>query len=71
LDYLYDINTYLISTSGCGEYAQIVKEKSTLRKILKVSQGIIGDVYDHKDTIHILDAIEKKVFDLTQVTTGQ
>jgi len=40
-DYLYDISLFLISPSICGEYGKIVKEKSVLRSILKVSQHII------------------------------
>ena len=46
--------------------AKIVKEKSVLRSILKACQNIIGDVYDQKDTLEIIDAIQKRIFDLTQ-----
>jgi len=66
-EYLYDLNTFLLTTSPCGEYAQLVKEKSILRWILKVCQKITWDVYDQKDTTEILDSIEKRIFDLTQV----
>ena len=34
IDYLYELSTFLLTTSSCPEYAQIVKEKSTLRSIL-------------------------------------
>lgn len=67
VDYLYELSTHVLSTSHCPEYAQIVKEKATLRKVLSTSQSIIGDVYDQKDTIDILESIEKRIFDLTQV----
>lgn len=67
VDYLYEINAYLLTTSQCPTYAQIVKDKSTLRNILRTSQWIIGDVYEQKDTIEILEAIEKRIFDLTQI----
>lgn len=66
IDYLYDLSSFLMSTSSCGEYSKIVKDKSTLRNILKVSQKIIWDVYQQKDTSEILDDIEKKIFELTQ-----
>lgn len=66
-DYLFELSTVLLSTASCGEYAQIVKEKSVLRSILKVTQQISGDVFDQKDTITILDQIEKRIFDLTQI----
>ena len=69
IDYLYELSTFLLSTSGCGDYSKIVKDKSTLRKILKTSQNIIGDVYKQEDTIKIMDSIEKSIFDLTQNQT--
>ncbi len=65
-DYLYEISTAVLTTSVAGEYAKIVKEKSVLRSILKASQGIIGDVYEQKDTLEIVDSIQKRIFDLTQ-----
>jgi len=67
-DYLYELSTFLLSSSSCAEYAKIVKEKSTLRAVLKVSQNIMWDVYEQKDTIDILQNIEKRIFDLTQVS---
>jgi replicative DNA helicase len=69
-DYLYDVSSFLLSTSTCAEYARIVKEKAVLRNILKVSQSIIGDVFEQKDTINILDQIEKRIFDLTQIRSS-
>jgi len=66
INYLYDLSGFLLSTSWCGEYADIVKEKSILRKVLSVCQQMIGDVYDQWDTLAIMDQLEKKIFDLTQ-----
>lgn len=65
-DYLYELSSFLLSTSSCAEYVKIVKEKSVLRNILKTSQKIIGDVYEQKDTLVVLQDIEKRIFDLTQ-----
>lgn len=65
-DYLYEISTAVMTTAVGGEYAKIVKEKAVLRNILKACQGIIGDVYEHKDTLEIIDSIQKRIFDLTQ-----
>lgn len=65
-DYLYELSSFLLSTSSCAEYVKIVKEKSVLRNILKTSQKIIGDVYEQKDTLMVLQDIEKRIFDLTQ-----
>lgn len=70
IDYLYELSTFLLSTSGCTDYSKIVKDKSTLRKILKVSQNIIWDVYKQWETLDIMESIEKNIFDLTQNQTG-
>lgn len=68
-DYLYELSIFVMTTATAGEYAKIVKEKAVLRNILKATQGIIGDVYEQKDTIEIVDAIQKRIFDLTQYDT--
>jgi replicative DNA helicase len=60
-----------LSTSSCAEYVKIIKEKSVLRNILKTSQKIIGDVYEQKDTLMVLQDIEKRVFDLTQSNVSE
>lgn len=70
IDFLYELSAFLLSTHPCAEYSKIVKEKSLLRQVLKVCQGISGDVYEQKDTIEIFDAIEKRIFDLTQNEFG-
>ncbi len=70
IDYLYDLAGYAFSTTSCPEYADIVKEKSILRQILKTTQGIVGDVYKQDDASEILSNIEKRIFDLTQFETG-
>jgi replicative DNA helicase len=67
-DYLYELSTFLLTSSAADEYIKIVKEKSILRNILKVSQKIIGDVYEQRETFDILQNIEKRIFDLTQNT---
>ena len=67
-DYLYELSGFLLTSSAADEYIKIVKEKAILRNILKVSQRIIGDVYEQKETFDILQNIEKRIFDLTQNT---
>lgn len=69
LEYLYELSTFLLSTSWCSEYSKIVKDKSLLRQILKTSQNIIWDVYKQENTTNILESIEKNIFDLTQSQT--
>lgn len=68
-DYVYELSLFMMTAATAGEYGKIVKEKAVLRSILKACQGIIGDVYDQKDTLEIVDAIQKRIFDLTQYDT--
>ncbi len=70
MDYLYELSGFLLSISWINEYAQIIKEKSILRKILSVCQQMIGSVYDQSDASQIMEQIEKKIFDLTQTSIG-
>lgn len=66
LNYLYDLSGFLLSTAGVAEHADIVKEKSVLRRVLFVCQQMIWNVYEENDTLTIMDQLEKKIFDLTQ-----
>ena len=66
-DYINELAIFVVSPSVAYDYAKIVKEKSVLRRILKVSQDIVGKVYEEKDVREILDTIESKIFNLTQV----
>lgn len=65
-DYVAEVSAFALSTSTCAEYAQIVKEKSVLRNILSTCHHIAWDVHSQKETIEILESIEKRIFDLTQ-----
>jgi replicative DNA helicase len=56
-----------MSATAAPEYAKIVKEKAILRNILKTCQSISGDVYEQEAVPMILEKIEKRIFDLTQV----
>ena len=49
------------------DYGKIVKEKSVLRNILKTCQQVSGDVYEDTEVETLLERIEKRIFDLTQV----
>ncbi len=67
MDYLYEIASFSITPSIASEYGKIVKEKSVLRNILATCQQISGDVYEEQEVPSILERIEKRIFDLTQV----
>ena len=66
-NYIYELSTFALTSSSGFDHAKIVKEKSVLRNIIKACQSIIGEAYSQKDFMDILEQVEKKVFDLTQV----
>ena len=66
-DYLYEIASFAITATVAHEYGKIVKEKSVLRNILSTCQKISGEVYDQDPVPVLLERIEKRIFDLTQV----
>jgi len=66
IQYLYDISLFSQTSTWAFDYARIVKEKSVLRQILKLSQNIIWEVYEEKPIQSILDIIEQKIMKLTQ-----
>lgn len=65
-DYIYDLSIFTLATNMVDEYSKIVKEKSVLRQIIKVSQSIITECYSQWETTQIIEHIEKKIFELTQ-----
>lgn len=71
IDYLYELSAGVITASVCYEYAKIVKEKSVLRNILKTCNQVTADVYGNEDVPNILEKIEKRIFDLTQIQMSQ
>lgn len=66
-DYLYELASFSITAAVAHEYGKIVKEKSVLRGILSTCQKISGDAYDQAPVPELLERIEKRIFDLTQV----
>ncbi len=66
-DYLYEIASFSITATVAHEYGKIVKEKAVLRNILSTCQKISWEVYDQEPVPELLERIEKRIFDLTQV----
>lgn len=66
-DYLYEIASFAITATVAHEYGKIVKEKAVLRNILSTCQQISGECYDQDPVPELLERIEKRIFDLTQV----
>lgn len=67
ISYITSLSTIVPTTSNVKYYADIVKEKSVLRKLIKVSNDIINLGYDGSTKIEdVLENAEKKIFDISQ-----
>ena len=67
IEFIGNIVANVPTSANIRYYANYVAEKSTLRKLIRVSEEIENTCYDGKDSVEsILDVTEKKVFDLVQ-----
>ena len=67
ISYLTSLSTIVPTTSNVRYYANIVKEKSVMRQLIKASNEIINLGYDAStDVQEILDKAEKNIFDISQ-----
>ncbi|NSW90049.1 MAG: replicative DNA helicase [Firmicutes bacterium] len=67
LEYITNIATSVPTTANVKHYANIVEEKSILRKLIKASSKIIDMSYEASDEISvILDNAERNIFDILQ-----
>lgn len=65
--YLAELTTLVPTSANIVQYAQIVKQKSTLRKMIQTGQSITGLGYDEEAPIEeLLEQAEKQVFAITQ-----
>lgn len=71
ISYITSLSTIVPTTSNVKYYADIVKDKSVLRKLIKASNDIISLGYDGTTKIQdVLDKAEKKIFDISQEKTN-
>ncbi|MDU4862547.1 MAG: replicative DNA helicase [Terrisporobacter othiniensis] len=71
ISYLTSLSTIVPTTSNVKYYANIVKEKSVMRQLIKASNEIINLGYDAStDVQEILDQAEKNIFDISQEKSG-
>jgi len=62
-----EIVTTVPSSANAKDYALIVYEKSTLRRLIRAAQEISSDCYAQEEKLEdILEATEKKIFNLVQ-----
>lgn len=67
LEFFRDIIASVPTSANVRYYANIVKEKSTLRQLIKVTESITNECYIDKEKLeNILEDSEKKMFDILQ-----
>ncbi len=67
LDYIAQIARVVPTAANALDYARIVKEKSTLRRLIEACEEIAATAYaEQGDVHHIVDAAEQKIFEIAQ-----
>ncbi len=67
LEYLASLTDNILSTKNIGDYFNIIKEKSLLRKLISVAGDLVEKGYSENDEAHkLLDLAESKIFSLNQ-----
>ena len=65
--YLAELTSVVPTATHVFKYAQIVKNKATLRKMIKAGNIIMGCGYDEKEELEsLLETAEKEVFSISQ-----
>ncbi len=66
ITYISELGGSVISTANLQSYIKIVKDKSTLRELIKSSTKIIEESYKSQDNVEaVVDLAEKSIFDLS------
>ncbi len=67
LEFIRDLITAVPTSANIKHYANIVAEKSTLRRLIRINEDIANTCYVGKDSLEdILADTEKRIFDLVQ-----
>lgn len=67
LEFIREIIASVPTSANIRYYANIVKEKSMLRQLIKTNEEIAGICYTERETIdEIMNLAEKRIFSLTQ-----
>lgn len=67
LDFVRDIITTVPTSANVKSYANIVREKAVLRRLIKINEDIANTCYIGREPLEsILSATEKTIFDLLQ-----
>ncbi|WP_142413690.1 replicative DNA helicase [Hathewaya massiliensis] len=67
ITYVTEVNNSVISTANVNSYINIVKDKSTLRKLIKSSTEIIEECYENQNDVEsVIDSAESKIFNIAE-----
>lgn len=67
IEFIRDLISAVPTSANVRHYANIVKEKAVLRKLIHVTESITNDCYLGKESVEeLLEETEKKVFDIVQ-----
>ncbi|MCR5610045.1 MAG: replicative DNA helicase [Lachnospiraceae bacterium] len=67
VDFLRELFISVTTSANAKDYAQIIKEKSVLRNLIRVTENITNDCYMAKEPLeNILEDTEKKIFNIVQ-----
>lgn len=71
LEYVGELVASVPTSANVKYYANIVKEKATLRRLIKVTEGIANQCYLDRDSLdEIMAGTEREVFSLLQNRAG-
>ncbi len=65
IQYITLIAESVPSAANVKDYARIVKDKSTLRRLINVCDEINNDAYSENDVRTVVDSAEQKIFDIS------
>ncbi len=67
LEFMKDILAVVPTSANIKQYANLVAEKSTLRKLIRLNEEIASNCYTGKESLeYILDDAEKRTFEICQ-----
>jgi replicative DNA helicase len=65
ITYITELSGSVITTSNVSSYIGIVKDKSTLRRLIRASNEIIDNSYNNQDSVEdVVGIAEKQIFDI-------
>lgn len=65
-DYIFNLSNVVPSTANLGEYINIVKDRSVLRRLQEKFSELINKSKNVEDAPHFIDQVEKEIFEITR-----